>query len=128
MEKIKLSSSAVWEEIIGYSRAIKVGQIIEIAGTAAVKNEEVMHSGDPYHQTIYILKIIENALKQLGASMEDVVRTRIYLKHVDDWEAVGRAHGEYFGKIKPVSTMIAVSAMINPEMLVEIEATAVVKE
>lgn len=123
--KTKLSSSAIWEDIIGYSRAIKVGNTIEIAGTAAVKNGEVVHTGDPY-QTKYILQIIEHALKQLDASMDDVVRTRIYLKHINDWEAVGRAHGEFFSKIKPVSTMLAVSSMINPEMLVEIEATAII--
>ena len=124
--KTKLSSSAIWEDIIGYSRAIKVGNVIEIAGTAAVKNGQVIFTGDPYQQAIYILKIIENALKQLDASMEDVVRTRIYLKNIHDWEAVGMAHGEYFSKIKPVSTMIAVSSLINPEMLVEIEATAII--
>ena len=124
--KTKLSSSAIWEDIIGYSRAIKVGNTIEIAGTAAVKNGEVVHTGDPYHQTKYILQIIEHALKQLDASMDDVVRTRIYLKHINDWEEVDRAHGEFFSKIKPVSTMLAVSSMINPEMLVEIEATAII--
>ena len=122
----KLSSSAIWEDTIGYSRAIRVGNIIEIAGTAAVKNGEVVHTGDPYNQTLYILKIIAHVLKQLDASLEDVVRTRIYLKNVNDWEEVGRAHGEYFSKIKPASTMIAVSSMINQEMLVEIEATAII--
>ena len=93
--RTKLSSSAIWEDTIGYSRAVRVGNIIEIAGTAAVKNGEVVH-------------------------------TRIYLKNVNDWEEVGRAHGEYFSKIKPASTMIAVSSMINQEMLVEIEATAII--
>jgi len=124
--RTKLSSSAIWEDIIGYSRAVKVGNTIEIAGTAAVKNGDVIFTGDPYNQAKYILKIIENALKQLDASLEDVVRTRIYLRNVDDWEAVGRAHGEYFTTIKPACTMIAVQAMINPEMLVEIEATAII--
>ncbi|MBP6237699.1 MAG: RidA family protein [Saprospiraceae bacterium] len=124
--RTKLSSSAIWEDTIGYSRAVRVGNIIEIAGTAAVKNGEVVHTGDPYNQTLYILKIIAHVLKQLDASLEDVVRTRIYLKNVNDWEEVGRAHGEYFSKIKPASTMIAVSSMINQEMLVEIEATAII--
>ncbi|MBK7806245.1 MAG: RidA family protein [Saprospiraceae bacterium] len=124
--RTKLSSSAIWEDTIGYSRAVRVGNIIEIAGTAAVKNGEVVHTGDPYNQTLYILKIIDHVLKQLDAKLEDVVRTRIYLKNVNDWEEVGRAHGEYFSKIKPVSTMIAVSSMINQEMLVEIEATAII--
>lgn len=124
--RTKLSSRAIWEDTIGYSRAVRVGNIIEIAGTAAVKNGEVVHTGDPYNQTLYILKIIAHVLKQLDASLEDVVRTRIYLKNVNDWEEVGRAHGEYFSKIKPASTMIAVSSMINQEMLVEIEATAII--
>lgn len=124
--KTKLSSSAIWEDIIGYSRAVKTGNIIEVAGTAAVINGNVVHTGDPYNQTKYILQVIEHVLKQLDASLDDVVRTRIYLKHVTDWEEVGRAHGEFFSKIKPASTMIAVSSMINPEMLVEIEATAII--
>jgi enamine deaminase RidA (YjgF/YER057c/UK114 family) len=126
--RITLSSSAVWEDIIGYSRAIKMGNTIEIAGTAAVKNGEVVFTGDPYNQTKYIIQIFEHVLKQLGSSLEDVVRTRVYLKNIADWEEVGRAHGEFFGSIKPVSTMLAVSSMINPEMLVEIEATAMVAE
>jgi enamine deaminase RidA (YjgF/YER057c/UK114 family) len=124
--RIKLSSSAVWEDIIGYSRAIRVGNTIEIAGTAAVKNGEVVFTGDPYNQTRYIIQIFEHVLKQLDASLEDVVRTRVYLKNIGDWEEVGRAHGEFFGSIKPVSTMLAVSSMINPEMLVEIEVTAII--
>lgn len=124
--KTKLSSSAVWENIVGYSRAVKVGNLIEIAGTASVKDGEVIHSHDPYLQARYIIQIIENALKQLDSSLEDVIRTRIYLRHVDDWPKVAKAHGEYFLKIKPVCTMVAVSSMINPDILVEIEATAVI--
>jgi len=85
-----------------------------------------VHTGDAYNQTLFIIRILEHVLKQLDASLENVVRTRIYLKHISDWEDVGKAHGEYFSKIKPVSTMIAVSSMINPEMLVEIEATAII--
>ncbi len=123
--KTKLSSSAVWEDIVGYSRAIKVGNVIEIAGTASVKNGEVIHTHDPYLQAGYILNIIENALKQLDDRLDDVIRTRIYLRNVDDWQQVAKAHKEYFGKIKPVCTMVAVSSMINPDILVEIEATAV---
>ena len=90
--KTKLSSSAVWEDIIGYSRAIRVGNIIEVAGTTAVKHGEVIHTGDPYGQTKYILQVIEHALKQLDATMEDVVRTRIFMTQITDWEDVGRAH------------------------------------
>lgn len=124
--KTKISSSAIWEDSIGYSRAVKVGNIIEVAGTAAVRNGDVVHTGDPYNQAKYVIKIIEHVLKQLDSGLEDVVRTRIYLKNVSDWEDVGRAHGEFFGTIKPACTMIEVSSMINPEMLVEIEATAII--
>ena len=124
--KTKLSSSAVWEDIVGYSRAIKVGNQIEIAGTASVKNGEVIHTNDPYRQSVYIIKIIENALKPLDARLDDIIRTRIYLRNVDDWPEVAKAHGEYFNKIRPVCTMVAVSSMINPDILVEIEATAVI--
>lgn len=124
--KTKLSSSVVWEDIVGYSRAVKVGNFIEIAGTASVKNGEVIFSNEPYQQTRYIIKIIENALKQLDAGLEDVIRTRIYLRNVDDWPEVARAHGEFFSAIKPASTIVAVSSMINPDILVEIEATAMI--
>ena len=124
--KTKVSSSAIWEDSIGYSRAVKVGNIIEVAGTTAVRNGDVVHTGDPYTQAKYIIKIIDHVLKQLDSGLEDVVRTRIYLKHVGDWEEVGKAHGEFFGTIKPACSMIAVSSMINPEMLVEIEATAII--
>lgn len=124
--KTKLSSSVVWEDIVGYSRAVKVGNVIEIAGTASVKNGEVIFSHEPYQQTRYIIKIIENALKQLDSGLDDVIRTRIYLRNVDDWPEVARAHGEFFSSIKPASTIVAVSSMINPDILVEIEATAVI--
>ncbi len=123
--RTKLGSGAIWENTIGYSRAVKVGNIIEIAGTTAVKEGEVLHTGDAYLQTVSILKTIEQVLQQMGASLNDVVRTRIYLKNIDDWEEVGKAHGEFFGNIKPAATMVAVAALINPEMLVEIEATAI---
>lgn len=124
--RTKIGSGAIWEDTVGYSRAVKVGNIIEVAGTTAVKNGEIVHQNDPYNQTICIIQIIEEALKKLNASLEDVVRTRIYLKNVSDWEAVGRAHGLYFSKIKPASTMLAVASMINPDMLVEIEVTAII--
>lgn len=93
--KTKVSSSAIWEDSIGYSRAVKVGNIIEVAGTTAVRNGDVVHTGDPYNQAKYIIKIIDHVLKQLDSGLEDVVRTRIYLKHVGDWEEVGKAHGEF---------------------------------
>lgn len=124
--RTKIGSGAIWEDTVGYSRAVKVGNIIEVAGTTAVKNGEIVHQNDPYSQTICIIQIIEEALKKLNASLEDVVRTRIYLKNVSDWEAVGQAHGLYFSKIKPASTMLAVASMINPDMLVEIEVKAII--
>jgi enamine deaminase RidA (YjgF/YER057c/UK114 family) len=124
--RTNVNSGAIWEDTIGYSRAVKLGNIIEVAGTTSSLNGEVLHKGDAYSQTKHIISIIENALQQMDARLEDVVRTRIFLKNVDDWEDVGRAHGEFFGKIKPASTMVAVSAMINPDMLVEIEATAII--
>ena len=126
--RTKLSSSAVWEDIIGYSRAVKIGNVIEVAGTAAVDKGHVVYSGDPYHQTKHILKVIGHVLNQLGATMEDVVRTRIYLRNIGDWEEVGKAHGEVFGLIKPACTMVGIASLINPEMLVEIEVTAIIPD
>lgn len=122
----KISSGAIWEDTVGYSRAVRVGNIIEVAGTTAVHKGEVAHIGDAFHQTRHIIMIIENVLKQLDSGLEDVVRTRIYLKNINDWEEAGRAHGEFFGVIKPASSMIAVSSMIHPDMLVEIEVTAII--
>ena len=122
----KISSGAIWEDTVGYSRAVRVGNIIEVAGTTAVHRGEVVHIGDAFHQTRHIIMIIENVLKQLDSGLEDVVRTRIYLKNINDWEEAGRAHGEFFGVIKPASSMIAVSSMIHPDMLVEIEVTAII--
>ena len=124
----KIGSSAIWEETIGYSRAVRVGNIIEVAGTTSIQDGEVVYSGDAFNQARHIIKIIEHALKQLDSGLDDVVRTRVYLKNVSDWEAVGRAHGEFFGKIRPASSMIAVAAMIDPEMLVEIEAMAIITQ
>ena len=123
--KTKLSSSASWENSVGYCRAIKLGNTIEIAGTTAVVDGKIAGKNDAYEQTKIIFGIIEDALTQLGAKMSDVVRTRMYLKNIDDWEAVGKAHGEIFRTIKPVSTMLAVAALIDPDMLVEIEVTAI---
>lgn len=124
--KIKLGSGAVWEDTVGYSRAVKVGNIIEVAGTTSLKDGAFIHHGNAYLQTKQIISIIEDTLNKLGSSLEDVVRTRIYLKQISDWQEVGKAHGESFNNIKPASTMIAVSEMINPDMLVEIEATAII--
>lgn len=121
----KISSGAQWENIVGYSRAVQVGNQIEIAGTTAVKNGVIQFPGDAYQQTKCILSIFEKALEELGASMEDVVRTRIYVTNINDWEEVGRAHGESFRNIKPAATMVEVSALIDSELVVEIEATAI---
>jgi enamine deaminase RidA (YjgF/YER057c/UK114 family) len=123
-----ISSGAKWESLVGYSRAVRVGNIVEVAGTTAVDGEEVMFPGDPYNQTQYILLKIEQALKDAGASMSDVVRTRIFVTDMSNWEEIGRAHGDFFRDIRPVSTMVEVYALIKEGLLVEIEATAIMSE
>ena len=125
MKRQNISSGAVWEDIVGYSRAVRIGNTIEVAGTTATNGDEVIGIGSPYEQTKYTLQKIEKALEQSGASLRDVVRTRIYVTDISQWEEIGRAHGEFFKSIKPASTMVEVSALINPELLVEIEATAI---
>jgi enamine deaminase RidA (YjgF/YER057c/UK114 family) len=125
-ERLNISSGAKWEDIVGYSRAVRVGNFVEVAGTAAVdENGQVVGGNDPYEQTLFILSKIEKALKQAGAALTDVVRTRIFVTDIGQWEKVGRAHGMYFKEIKPAATMVEVKALIGPELLVEIEATAV---
>ena len=120
-----ISSGAKWEDIVGYSRAVRVGNIIEVAGTTAVDGETVVFPFDAYHQTQYILLKIQQALEDAGASIDDVVRTRIFVTDIDKWEEVGRAHGEVFANIKPASTMLEITSLINPQLVVEIEATAI---
>lgn len=120
-----LSTGSPWEPLVGYSRAVRVGNLIEVAGTTAMQGEVVVGEGDAYAQTQHILHIISEALKALGADLEDVVRTRMYVTDIGQWEAIGRAHGEFFGDIRPASTMVEVKALIDPRLLVEIEATAV---
>ncbi|MEM6800812.1 MAG: RidA family protein [Bacteroidota bacterium] len=127
-ERKNISSGAKWEDIVGYSRAVRVGNIIEVAGTTAVEGNEVMFPGDAYAQTQYILLKIEQALKDAGASMKDVVRTRMFVLDISRWEDVGRAHGEVFKDIKPAATMVEVYSLIQSGLVVEIEATAVVAE
>lgn len=123
----QVSSGAEWEQTVGYSRAVRVGNIIHVAGTTAVGSDgRLVAPGDAYAQAKRIFEIIGAALAELGAGFEQVTRTRIYLVNPEDWQAVGRAHGEIFGQIRPASTMLAVHALLVPEMLVEIEVDAVV--
>jgi len=121
-----ISSGAPWENIVGYSRAVRIGKLVEVSGTAPVREGHVVE-GSAYEQTIACLEIIQRALEVAGARLEDVVRTRIYVTDISLWEEYGRAHGEYFKDIKPATSMVEVRALIDPKMMVEIEATAVVE-
>ncbi len=126
MERINYSSGAKWEDIVGYSRAVKIGNIIEITGTVSVdENTVLVGKEDAYAQTKFIIEKIKKVLDTAGASLEDVVRTRMFVTDISRWEEYGRAHEEFFGKIKPATSMIEVSALIAPEYLIEIEATAI---
>lgn len=124
--RMNISSGSPWESQVGYSRVVRVGHHIEIAGTTAIKDGKPVEVGDAYGQTICVLKIIQDALAQVGATLYDVVRTRIFVTDIAKWEEIGRAHGEFFGDIRPVSTMVEVKSLIRPEFLVEIEAEAIV--
>ena len=126
MKRVNLSSGAKWEDIVGYSRAVKIGDTIEVSGTVSTDHSgEIVGEGDEYLQTKFILMKLENTLGQLGAKLENVVRTRIFCTNISNWEKIGKAHGEMFANIKPVTSMVEVSKLIDDKYLVEIEATAI---
>lgn len=128
-KRINISSGAKWEDIIGYSRAVRVGNTVEVAGTTSVDERgDVVGLNDPYEQTKFILAKIEKALIEAGASMKDVVRTRMFVTDISKWGEIGKAHGEFFREIKPAASMIEVKGLINPELLIEIEVTAMIAE
>jgi len=126
MTRKNISSGAKWEDIVGYSRAVRVGNVIEIAGTTAVEDGKVVGINDAYVQTKFIIGIIEKALLVAEGSLKDVVRTRMFVTDISRWEEYGKAHGEYFRDIKPVTTMVEVKSLIDPDMLIEMEVTAII--
>lgn len=129
MSRTNISTGAKWEDIVGYSRAVKIGNLIEVTGTVATDNSgELVGKNDIYIQTKFIILKAEKVLEQLGAGLKDVIRTRIFTTDISQWESIGKAHGEFFGSIKPCATMIEVSALIEKDYLVEIEFTAVLED
>jgi len=128
LKRTNFSSGAPWEDIVGYSRAVRIGNVIEVTGTVAVdENGNVVGKNDYYMQTKFIIQKIEKVLQQAGASLHDVVRTRMFVTDISQWEQYGKAHREFFGAIKPCTSMVEVSRLISPDFLIEIEATAIVE-
>ncbi|WP_028545306.1 RidA family protein [Paenibacillus taiwanensis] len=130
--RVHVSTGSPWEPVVGYSRAIRVGNVVEVAGTTAMKDGKVIAVGNAYEQTKYIIQsieqVLEQVLEQVGATLSDVVRTRMFVTDISAWEDIGRAHGEYFNTIRPVATMVEVKALIEPDLLVEIEVQAIVDQ
>ena len=129
MNRTNYASGAKWEDIVGYSRAVKMGNIVEVTGTVAVDEQgKIAGAGNAYEQTKFIIQKIEKVLHQADAKLSDVVRTRMFVTNISLWEEYGRAHGEFFKTIKPCTTLVEVSKLISPEYLIEIEATAIISE